>query len=393
MLINEFMFEDRKAKWRIDDVTFQRFNLFVGGSGVGKTKILDALQRVSSVALDKEHNLGDANGVHWSIKFSHDDILFHWEVKTTLVERSRDFDVEDGSENAPIRSPEIAFERLIADGRVIIERDQETFTLNGDKLPKLKQSESALVLLAEQTPLTVVRNAFRRFLFEERAISSEDSKVLLLMLDTKEIEQLRKKYASLAMLQERTQMPDILRAFLLQENHKAEFKKINDLFCSIFPTVVEIQIHRASDDSELERVPYKDALFFCIKERGIDRWIPHTEMSSGMRRTFIMILETTLAPPGTVVVIDEFENSLGINCMPQVTDFILGHTKNIQFVITSHHPYIINSIPISSWMVVRRNGNRIFVQSAKDIPQLSARSHHDAFTRLLNLPLFQESSV
>ncbi|MCC6558763.1 MAG: ATP-binding protein [Polyangiaceae bacterium] len=65
-------------------------------------------------------------------------------------------------------------------------------------------------------------------------------------------------------------------------------------------------------------------LELCILEEETGAWTPQAEMSSGMLRVLLHLIELSLIPPGSVIVIDELENSLGKNCMPQLTDFIMS---------------------------------------------------------------------
>ena len=50
----------------------------------------------------------------------------------------------------------------------------------------------------------------------------------------------------------------------------------------------------------------------------------------------------------SLVLIDEFENGLGVNCIDVLAELLLGERRDLQFVITSHHPKIINQISNSS---------------------------------------------
>ena len=79
------------------------------------------------------------------------------------------------------------------------------------------------------------------------------------------------------------------------------------------------------------------------------------------------LLELALASPGTVIVIDEFENSLGVNCLPALSDLLLDHARELQFILTSHHPYVINNIPSTWWKVVTRQGGVVTVKDAESI--------------------------
>ncbi|MDB9535757.1 hypothetical protein PN451_07880 [Dolichospermum planctonicum CS-1226] len=38
--------------------------------------------------------------------------------------------------------------------------------------------------------------------------------------------------------------------------------------------------------------------------------------------------------------------------MAELTDFILDKSSDIQFILISHHPYMINNIPWDNWQIV-----------------------------------------
>src|SRR5262249_15545010 len=129
-------------------------------------------------------------------------------------------------------------------------------------------------------------------------------------------------------------------------------------------------------------------LMLVLREEAAKDWILGSEMSGGMQRALSAIIGLYLASPSSVIFIDEIENSLGKNCMPPLVDLIVSRASDLQFIITSHHPYIINNIPISAWRLVQRRGSRVRVIDARDIPSLQRASHHEAFDRLINLPEF-----
>jgi hypothetical protein len=61
--------------------------------------------------------------------------------------------------------------------------------------------------------------------------------------------------------------------------------------------------------------------------------------------------------------------------------------RNIQFVITSHHPYIINQIHYKNWKLVTRAGGEVKVQNATDLMDFS-KSRQQAFMQLTQLEEF-----
>lgn len=79
--------------------------------------------------------------------------------------------------------------------------------------------------------------------------------------------------------------------------------------------------------------------------------------------------------------------------MPELTDFILDKSPSLQFILTSHHPYIINNIPWKTWQVVSRYNNKIRVRKATDIPELDTASSLDKFTQLVNLLEYQDEAA
>src|ERR671932_527668 len=76
-----------------------------------------------------------------------------------------------------------------------------------------------------------------------------------------------------------------------------------------------------------------------------------------------------------------------INIFDDVTDLIMEN-RNIQFILTSHHPYIINNIGMEHWKIVTRKGGVVTVIDAKDLNL--GKSRHQAFMQLINLEEYSE---
>jgi hypothetical protein len=71
-----------------------------------------------------------------------------------------------------------------------------------------------------------------------------------------------------------------------------------------------------------------------------------------------------------------------------VTSSILTSERDLQFIITSHHPYIINNIDYHYWKLVTRNGSILKAENATKYG--IGRSKHEAFTQLINLDAYAE---
>jgi len=124
-----------------------------------------------------------------------------------------------------------------------------------------------------------------------------------------------------------------------------------------------------------------------VREDGVKNWIRHDFLSSGMLKSLIFIADMYLCAEGTVVLIDEFENSLGVNCI-DIIDDLLFENRNLQYIITSHHPYIINNVPMAHWKIVTRNGSVVSVKNANEFKL--GKSKHEAFMQLMQLEEFTQ---
>ena len=380
MKIQSFKFSNNKENWHIQEVKFENLNLLVGGSGVGKTRILKALELIRDVALGSNRNLDD---LEWSINFSHLGQNYRWELKSSSTKK------EEISLNVnESKQTEIVYEKLVRyddDSELeILIRTISDSKFNNKDLPKLKRTESAITLFSEEDLIIPVDQAFKQLIFNfetsQRVMFRIDSDILTTYLDEEAINPPSLfKYVF-------ADVPAIIKAFYLQKFLPDDFNEIKEYYIDVFSEVNDVRVssERTSDGDF--------RLFLEIKENGVEDWIPQERISSGMFRTLIFLVEVITAPEESVILIDEFENSLGINCMAELTDFILDKSPDVQFILTSHHPYIINNIPWDNWQIVNKSGNKVRVRKAPDIPELNTASSLDKFTQLINLLDWEEFS-
>ena len=382
MKIQSFKFSNNKENWHIEEVKFEDLNLLVGGSGVGKTRILKALELICDVAIGRNRNLDD---LEWSINFSHLGQNYRWELKSSSIKNEEIFINLNESEQT-----EIVYEKLVryddddSELEILLRNDSDS-KFNNEKLPKLKRTESAITLLSEEDLIIPVRQAFKQLIFN---FETRQKWMIGLGYDPAKMELLDEiKLNAYDFKEYFAGDPPVLKAFCLQKFFPHLFNEIKEYYIDIFPELKDVRVSskRDSDGDFL--------LFFEIQENGLEDWIPQQRISSGMFRTLIFLVEVTAAPEESVILIDEFENSLGINCMAELTDFILDKSPNVQFILTSHHPYIINNIPWKTWQIVSKSGNKVRVKKASDIPALDTASSLDKFTQLINLLDSEEFSA
>jgi hypothetical protein len=164
MKITSFSFTDLKTKWTLEETNFDAFNLLVGVSGAGKTKIVEALKRVCAATLRSGVAPPDCT---WALAFEHKNVAYRWEAKT----RTSDSE-SPGAGTPPLSS--FLMERVTADQKLLIDRTEEHFFYEEKLLPKLKSSETAILLLEEDASLLPIRYAFRSVMFSE-AVRPEET--------------------------------------------------------------------------------------------------------------------------------------------------------------------------------------------------------------------------
>lgn len=161
---------------------------------------------------------------------------------------------------------------------------------------------------------------------------------------------------------------ELTKRFLLAT--PSQQQEIISLFQFIFESITDIQL-RCTPQIPLQ-------LFF--KDQA-ENWLNLEMLSDGMLKSFYYLTELVLSPSGSIILIDEFENGLGLNCMGPLLEQMLIH-ENIQLILSSHHPYIIHNIPNEAWRIITREQSIIQVQSAQEFG--IGETKYDAFFELIN---------
>jgi hypothetical protein len=372
MKINQVNYYDREFEWGFNPIQFSDITLLVGVSGVGKTQILKSIVAMQSIA--KGESL---NGVQWDIDFiGNNNLEYHWhgEFETKKIAPI----ILDNGENEKDKF-KIVNELLSVNGKILIERDDKEIKFKNQSLPKLSPFQSAVAILSEEEDISPVQNSFNKIIYSDQSSSVDAVHVI-------KYTPLARKYSSLGLddLQE-SNFPIQIKLALAYNHFPEIFNQIKDNFIEIFNQVEDIKLE-PYEDEDLPNVLIEYP-FVSIKEKGVNNWIHQNKISSGMFRTLMHISEIYLSADDTLILIDEFENSLGVNCIDVLTELLLEDRK-LQFIITSHHPYIINKVGMDHWKIVTRKGGVVTAKDAKDFGL--GKSRHEAFMQLINLDEYNE---
>jgi predicted ATPase len=363
--------------WDFDEIEFSsNLTLLVGVSGAGKTQILRAILDLRRIA-----NGTAINGFEWKIIFSTvNGTEFIWEGRFDTVE-TNELSFEDDEKQKGYEQEEkysLIYEKLTSNNQVLIHRNREEIMFKNSLLPKLSSHESMIYILKEESVIKEAFDALNKIEYRDhtrgRRIKNNSNQSLY---------SLKNKYKTLDSIVNSDE--DIrTKLYLTYENKLDIPEKIKSRFIDIFPQIGDLKLE-----------PFKADIFFpkamaekippviYIKEKSVPKWIREDRMSSGMLRTIIYIAEIFLANEGSLILIDEFENSLGINCIDILTDDLIHENKTLQFIATSHHPYIINNIPYEYWKIVTRQGGHIRICNASDYHL--GKSKQDAFIQLTKI--------
>lgn len=381
MRIKSFEFKDLKTGWELEKLEFQRLNLLVGASGVGKSMILRNLLSV----LDYK-NVSEKNPAEWNIEIDSEETSYQWSGKTnsgiagTAFKNFSKYDLLRHKEPSTFANELISINGSAIAKRVEIDYMKHEIYYSNNKIPNLNKLQSLLETISEKE-----MDDFRKTLEEYVNLSNARMGIfslLALPLDNPYArEDIVPNYSSWqGDIFKFNEEVDIRTLYYLQNSNDSRFFDIAQDFLDIFPNIHNIEIKAFAEPHYTEYVLF-------ITEEGVDHPIPAEDISQGMRTTLAHIITLHLAPENSVILVDEFENSLGVNCLDAVVDLINNNERNIQFILTSHHPYIINNIPMKNWKVVLREGAKVRAVDAEELGL--GKSKHEAFNQLIATDAFR----
>ena len=371
ILTFKYQGSSEKDPWEYQIDYFDNINLLVGISGSGKSRFLNLL---FNMARSISKSFPFSHG-HWFMKFLIDGKLYEWDLK---VNASDEFE------------PFIEREKLVVkqneSEKILIDRTKDVFMFDGNKLPKLQRNVPGISLLTEEKSISPIFYQFthiQRRLFHESGLRDA---MAYEPVDLRIIDNIKKK-RDIELLWKH-ELTVNTKMYLMKELFPDLYEIAIDNFINIFPFINRCDVKPAQARG-IPAPPNTLMVTFCIKEKGVKNWINLAELSSGMQKVLLIITDVLLLPKNSTYIIDEYENSLGINAIDFLPDFLLAYAqKDTQFFITTHHPYLINSMPIEYWRIFHREGSSVVVRNGADLKERYGRSKQKAFVLLMNDPIY-----
>lgn len=371
MKIISLRLKNKFLGWDFDEINLSsNLTLLVGVSGAGKTQILRSIVDLNRIANGKS-----INGLEWRIIFSTlNGNEFTWEGCFDTIETNElNFDEDENLK------PSLISEKLTSKYpavEVLLERNEEGIKYKNESMPKLSSYQSMIFILKEEDLIKEAFDALNKIEYRDHTRTGFSIRNF-----DKTLNSIKNKYKDIDDIVNSEE--DIrTKLYLTYENKLDMFNTIKSRFIEIFQQIEDIKVEPLKTDDLPLRITENTPVIF-IKEKSVPKWIREDSMSSGMLRVLIHVSEIFLLNKGSVILIDEFENSLGVNCIDILTEDIIHENKNLQFIATSHHPYIINNIPYEYWEIVTRKGGHITIKDASKYKL--GKSKQEAFIQLTKI--------
>ncbi len=335
--------------WSLEQINFKNISLLIGLSGAGKTRIIHAIRTLQEVANGKPHK-----GIKWKCIFldkQQREVTWEGEIPTHYTVGS-----------AIISEPPFIMEKISIDGSLIAERkEDETTYFNNTKTVKLLKSQSLLYLLSAEEEISPIVDSFQQVWLGESSLECSTS---LPETTPQTIEKIKSSLLS-----------PTQKLYLAYKYAKDDFNTIIEKYQTIFPFVSKVCFKIIANAEEIHYILH-------IDEKNVRKTIENSHISSGMNRTLNLLAMLYFSPPHSVFLIDEIENSFGLNCLSHIVEE-MKLSPNMQFILTSHHPYIINNISPENWILVKRSDSEIKIEEIAT--KLSKVSKLDKFIQLINI--------
>jgi len=205
-------------------------------------------------------------------------------------------------------------------GEEVARRDSDNIFLDGKATPKLSAKESLIHILKNEPSITKAYAGLDSILFVDHSENHPRQTFSF----GRNFESFKRKYKTIESIREQD-MTTHLKLALAYENCREVFDEIAVQFQQAFPYVEEVGVQL------VEMGPFGMSPQLYLRGRRVEQQIPEEKISSGMHRTLMHLSRMALWPDGTVVLIDEFENSFGVNCIHFVTADLQIHSQRMQF--------------------------------------------------------------
>lgn len=375
MKLNSYKYRDADIEgWSFQNTDLDRINLIVGDSGTGKTRFINTITHFSEQVVSEKLKY---RGL-WEVCFSIKNIEYKWIFECASTEEGADITVRKDILSKKLDQKEY---------KAIIDRDSTKFTFNDEILPKLTNNVAAISILKDEEQIKPIYNGFKSILTRRFFTDELNANFSFYSVPQSKITKLKKAKKLGYLLHENIGFN--YKISILKDIFPQKYNSLIELYKEIFPFISEFAILNLNEIKKNVTLPFNSPVF-CFKEKSMDNWVISNDISSGMQKVFLIALDINLMPDGGILLIDEYENSLGINAINSFSDLFYDTDYTCQFIISSHHPYLINKVPVDNWLIFHRKGLEVKIKSGKEFKDRFSKSKQQRFIQLVNEPFYNE---
>ena len=342
---------------KLEGLNLQSVNLIVGRNASGKSQTLYHIEGITDLLSEKKNYAWKGN---WQIEFETEN------NKSLSYSFERDHEI-------------IINEKLVLDDIILIDREASSCTVYStasSQREKLTPPKDKLVIHVRRDTdaypyfENIIEWASESYHFRFGAIVS------YLLLPTR-------------------RMTD---AILSTFNKNGE--SLSDLFDGLTRTrqedIITVMNDMGYSMSEYGTRPDSEGgRLFVYKENINEEFLSEYFLSQGTLRILILLtyLNYLLQHRGPVLVcIDDLGEGLDYQRSIKLGKYIyhLCEESNIQLIATSNDGFVMDSVPIEYWNVLRRNGSKVIALNEKNQPELFDRF---AYTGLSNFDFFSSDYI
>ena len=229
--------------------------------------------------------------------------IFTWEIETK--------NEHSISTNSSF-SYAIVKELLLKDDSIMFERDEKSLTFLGKNIPSISLEKSILNVFNNPTDIANINTNFWEII---SYFSQEIGLSPVKLTDINFFKQMFKGEIKTFGVSNNKRFlmrySALIKMFIMNEFFPEYYQLFLEKLKTIFPVIEDIKVDM---DENLKQYN----LF--IKENG--QWIPKDEISGGMLKTIYILCVVEFSTNQSVILLDELENSLGVNCLDEITDYI-----------------------------------------------------------------------
>lgn len=365
MKIKWIEFENLETGLKIERINFfDDVTLLVGLSGAGKTQILDAIEISLRLALD-DVVIVQPYAVCLGIAINNH--IYEWSYR--LQKQITDEVAFDSTDEYFF-----AFESLLCDQKEIFIRENDKISIQDfTEIPTPRKDTSLIYQYSDDLHFSELFNGLKNMynidmdLNVRRYLAKDSVNAFKNKID-RTFEKLPTTSIKIF-----SHLPTPLKLYITKIHYSDIFEKILDTVKGIFSEIENIDI--------VEDIT-KD--HYCFQIMVYNQKLYQDDISNGMLKSIYFIIELYTASENSLFMIDEFENGLGMNCITALSDILLEERKDLQFIITSHHPKIIGNIDYNNWKIVEREKEIIKNFDCNDDGYDVGGNRHDAYFKLMD---------